>query len=134
MYEDVDFKVITDQRGSLVALEQGVEIPFDMKRVYYIYGADGADGAERRGFHAHRKLRQLMVCVSGSCKVLLDDGREKAVAVLDSPCKGIMVNSMTWREMYDFSEGCVLMVIADDVYRESDYIRDYQLFLGELKK
>jgi len=131
MYKNVSFKEITDQRGSLVALEQGIEIPFDMKRVYFIYGVGGDD---RRGLHAHRNLKQLMVCVSGNCKVLLDDGGEKVVVSLNSPSKGITVNSMVWREMYDFSEGCVLMVVADDIYRECDYIRDYELFQEELKK
>ena len=115
-----------DSRGQLVALEEKKEIPFDIKRVYYIY--DTLSGI-RRGFHAHKNLKQLMICVHGSCKVLLDNGKEKEIVVLDKPYEGIFVCSNMWREMYDFSEDAVLLVLASEVYDESDYIRDYNKFL-----
>lgn len=115
-----------DARGQLVALEEKKEIPFDIKRVYYIY--DTLSGV-RRGFHAHKSLKQLLICVHGSCKVLLDDGHEKETVVLDKPYEGIFIQSNMWREMYDFSPDAVLLVLASEVYDESDYIRDYNRFL-----
>lgn len=115
-----------DSRGQLVALEEKKEIPFDIKRVYYIY--DTQDGV-RRGFHAHKSLKQLLICVHGSCKVLLDNGKERETVLLDKPYEGIFIQSNMWREMYDFSPGAVLLVLASEIYDESDYIRDYDKFL-----
>lgn len=115
-----------DERGQLVALEEKKEIPFDIKRVYYIY--DTLEGV-RRGFHAHKELKQLMLCIHGSCKVLLDDGKDKTTVVLNEPYKGIFIQSNMWREMYDFSPDAVLLVLASEIYDESDYIRDYNKFL-----
>lgn len=115
-----------DDRGQLVALESTHEIPFEIKRVYYIY--DTLAGVHR-GFHAHKKLKQLLICVSGSCKILLDDGKNKEIVVLDKPYEGIFVQSNIWREMYDFSPDAVLLVLASELYDESDYIRDYKEFL-----
>lgn len=115
-----------DSRGQLVALEENKEIPFDIKRVYYIY--DTLSGV-RRGFHAHKKLKQLLICVHGSCKILLDDGKEKENVVLDKPFEGIFIESNMWREMYDFSPDAVLLVLASEVYDEADYIRNYDKFL-----
>ena len=119
-----------DNRGQLVALEEAKEIPFDIKRVYYIY--DTVEGV-RRGFHAHKQLKQLMICVHGSCKILLDNGTEKEIVVLDKPYEGIFIESNMWREMYDFSPDAVLLVLASEVYDESDYIRDYDKFLEYVK-
>lgn len=115
-----------DDRGQLVAIEEGADIPFTVKRAYWIY--ETGTGM-RRGFHAHRKLEQLLICVHGSCRVLLDDGRDKAEVVLDQPDEALYVSSGTWREMYDFSEDAVLLVLASELYDESDYIRDYGQFL-----
>lgn len=115
-----------DARGQLVALEETKEIPFQIKRVYYIYDTL-AD--VRRGFHAHKKLKQLLICVHGSCKVLLDDGTDKEIVTLDKPYEGIFIQSNMWREMYDFSPDAVLLVLASENYDESDYIRDYSKFL-----
>lgn len=115
-----------DTRGQLVALEEKKEIPFDIKRVYYIY--DTKEGV-RRGFHAHKSLKQLLICIHGSCKVLLDDGREKEIVILDKPYEGIFIQSNMWREMYDFSPDAVLLVLASEIYDETDYIRDYDRFL-----
>jgi dTDP-4-dehydrorhamnose 3,5-epimerase-like enzyme len=122
----IDFNMLGDDRGSLISLEQNKNIPFEIKRVYYIFGTKEN---VRRGFHAHKKLKQVAICVNGSCKFLLDDGKEKAEIFLDSPNKGLIIEDMIWREMFDFSENCVLMVIADSLYDENDYIRNYDEFL-----
>ena len=115
-----------DDRGMLVALEEGKEIPFDVKRVYYMY--DTVEGV-RRGFHAHKCLEQILICVHGSCKILLDNGKEKEIVSLDTPYEGLYVSNDMWREMYDFSPDAVLMVLASELYDEADYIRDYDEFL-----
>ena len=115
-----------DDRGSLVALEEENNIPFSIKRVYYIF--DTKEGV-RRGFHAHKKLKQVAIAVKGSCRFLLDDGTERIEVVLDNPAQGLLIESCIWREMYDFSSDCVLMVLADSHYNENDYIRDYDAFI-----
>lgn len=116
-----------DDRGSLVALEEGKNIPFSVKRVYYMFSTK--DGV-RRGFHAHKALKQVAIAVRGSCRFVLDDGYERVEVLLDNPSQGLLIESFMWREMYDFSEDCVLMVLADDFYDEADYIRDYSQFLA----
>lgn len=115
-----------DHRGQLVALEEGKEIPFQVKRVYYMY--DTVEGV-RRGYHAHKCLEQILVCVHGSCKILLDNGKETAVVNLDTPYEGLYISNDIWREMYDFSSDAVLMVLASELYDEADYIRNYDEFL-----
>lgn len=115
-----------DDRGQLIALEEYNDIPFEIKRVYYMY--DTKEGV-RRGFHAHKNLEQILVCVHGSCDVLLDNGREKKIISLEKPYEGLYVPNDMWREMYNFSEDAVLLVLASDIYREEDYIRDYDKFL-----
>ncbi len=115
-----------DDRGMLVAFEEGIDIPFEIKRVYFMY--DTKPGV-RRGFHAHKNLKQILVCVKGSCKVLMDDGKEKKIVHLERPYEGLYIENDIWREMYDFSEDAVLMVFASDFYNEEDYIRDYDEFL-----
>ncbi|MCE3255433.1 MAG: WxcM domain protein [Rickettsiaceae bacterium] len=124
--EIIDFEIKGDERGSLIALEGNKNIPFEIKRIYYIF--DTKEGVQR-GFHAHKKLKQILVCVRGSCKILLDDGKEKSEVILDSPDKGLLIESVIWREMFDFSPDCVLVVLADNYYDEEDYIRDYEEFL-----
>lgn len=126
-YEMIELQIKGDDRGSLIAIEQNKDINFDIKRVYYIYGTKKG---VRRGFHAHKQLTQLLVAVSGSCKVLLDNGKEKKEIFLDDPTKGLVINSLVWREMFDFSSDCVLMVLASELYDESDYIRNYTQFLS----
>jgi len=123
----IEFPVIGDERGNLVSLEQMKSIPFEMKRVYYMYDLQ-KDLA--RGFHAHKDLQQVLVCLKGSCKVLLDDGRKKEIHYLDQPNKGLLIDKMVWHEMYNFSNDCVLMVIASGYYDEEDYIRNYQDFIN----
>lgn len=115
-----------DERGSLIALEEGKNIPFPVKRVYYLFNTK--EGV-RRGFHAHKTLKQVAIVVRGYCRFLLDDGNERFEVLLDNPAQGLLIESFMWREMFDFSEDCVLMVLADQLYDESDYIRDYDEFL-----
>ena len=120
-----------DDRGQLVALEEFKDIPFEIKRVYYMY--DTGEGIHR-GFHAHRSLEQILICIHGSCKVLLDNGTEKKVISLEKPYEGLYIANDMWREMYDFSSDAVLLVLASDFYKEEDYIRDYDVFLKEVGK
>ena len=120
-----------DERGQLIAIEERKDLPFDIKRVYYIY--DTLPGV-RRGFHAHRNLEQILVCVHGSCKILLDNGYEKEIVTLDRPTDGLYISNDTWREMYDFSEGAVLLVLASEYYNEADYVRNYQDFLKMVRQ
>ena len=115
-----------DARGQLVAIEANKDIPFEVKRVYYMY--DTTPGVAR-GHNAHKALEQILICVHGSCKILLDNGKEKETVVLDEPNKGLYISSDMWRVMYDFSPDAVLMVMASTYYEESDYIRDYDEFL-----
>lgn len=120
-----------DSRGHLVALEEKVDVPFEIKRVYYMF--DTKTGIVR-GMHAHKSLEQLLVCVHGSVKILLDDGTEKKMVLLDNPYEGLYVSNNMWREMSEFSEGAVLMVFASKYYDENDYIRDYDEFLRFIGK
>jgi dTDP-4-dehydrorhamnose 3,5-epimerase-like enzyme len=116
-----------DDRGSLISLEQGKEIEFEIKRVYYMFNT--SEGI-KRGFHAHKSLKQVAIAVRGSCRFLLDDGHEKIEVYLDNPCQGLLIESFVWREMFDFSDDCVLMILADNLYDENDYVRDYSEFLS----
>lgn len=122
----LNFKPLGDDRGSLVALEANESVPFDIKRVYYIFGTK--EGVSR-GFHAHRNLKQIAICVTGSCRFVVDDGYKREEIVLDSSNKGLVIDDLTWREMHDFSPDCVLLVLASEYYDESDYIRDYDEFI-----
>jgi hypothetical protein len=114
----IDFKVLGDERGSLVALEIGndKELPFTVRRVYYIYHT--AEGVSR-GYHAHRDLKQVAICVAGSCRMVLDNGSVREEVVMNCPTKGLLIESMD----------CVLLVLASNHYDEADYIRDYSNFL-----
>ncbi len=124
------FKELGDDRGSLVALEENKSVPFDIKRVYYIFGTKPGVS---RGYHAHKSLKQIAVCVMGSCRFVLDNGKKREEIVLDKPTTGLVIEDLTWREMHDFSPDCVLMVLANQHYDESDYIRNYQEFLNAVK-
>ena len=120
-----------DDRGQLVAIEAMKDLPFEIKRVYYIY--DTLSGV-RRGFHAHKNLQQILICVSGSCKIHLDNGSETAEVVLDNPTTGLYIANNMWREMYDFTPGAVLLVLASEHYDEADYIRNYDDFMKMVKE
>ena len=125
--EFIDFDIKGDDRGNLIAIEQLKNVPFEIKRVYYIFNTK--EGV-RRGFHAHKNLKQIAVCIQGSCKFLLDDGKEKIDGILlDSPEKALLIEDLVWREMYDFSENCVLLILASEYYDEDDYIRNYDEFV-----
>lgn len=122
----IQFPLLGDERGSLIALESGAQVPFEIRRVYYIFRT--MPGVAR-GFHAHKRLRQVAICVSGKCRMVLDDGNRREEVWLDSPDKGLLIDSFMWREMHDFSADAVLMVLASDLYDEKDYIRNYDDFL-----
>ena len=126
----LSFPPLGDERGSLVALEAHKTVPFDVKRVYYIFGTQPSVS---RGYHAHRALQQVAVCVTGKCRIVLDDGKRRDEVWLDSPTKGLLIGDLVWREMHDFSPDCVLLVLASEFYNEADYIRSYDEFTRILK-
>jgi dTDP-4-dehydrorhamnose 3,5-epimerase-like enzyme len=121
----IHFPPLGDSRGSLVALETHKTVPFDIKRVYYIFGTQAGVS---RGFHAHRALQQVAVCVTGKCRMVLDDGQRREEVWLDSPTRGLLIGDLVWREMHDFSSDCVLLVLASEHYDETDYIRNFDEF------
>lgn len=116
----------SSRKGNLSVVQNGVTVPFDVRRVYYLYDVPGG---ESRGAHAHRDLYQLIVAVSGSFKVTLDDGHVKRTFFLNRPYQGLYVTPGLWRDLEDFSSGAVCMVLASDVYDEKDYIRNYDEFI-----
>ncbi len=122
----VDIPQRGDARGHLSVAELGGALPFQVRRVYWIHGTKPGVS---RGFHAHKELRQLCVCVAGSVRMCLFDGRREESIVLDSHAKGLLIGPGLWREMHDFSPDCVLMVFASAEYDEADYIRDRDQFI-----
>jgi dTDP-4-dehydrorhamnose 3,5-epimerase-like enzyme len=126
----LEIKTLGDERGHLIALENNKSVPFAIKRVYYL--TDTQPGVPR-GFHAHKELTQVAVCVSGRCLMKMDNGQITEEVWLDSPDKAIVIDKMIWHEMHEFSADCVLLVLASDFYDEQDYIRNYDAFL-ELTK
>lgn len=126
--ERIQFQKHGDHGGMLVALEQERNVPFEIRRVYYVFATEPR---VHRGRHAHRHLKQLAVAVRGSVKILLDDGTGPVEVLLDDPTQGLLLGDMVWRELYDFSDDCVLMVLADQYYDPADYITDYDEFLRE---
>lgn len=117
----------SDRKGNLTVVENGDTLPFDVKRVYYLYDIPGGVG---RGSHAHRKLEQLIIAASGSFTVTLDDGTNKRSFTLNRPYQGLYVKPGMWRDLDDFSSGAVCLVLASEVYDNKDYIRDYNAFLN----
>ncbi len=124
------FEIKGDSRGSLIAIESNKDIPFDINRVYYIF-----DTKPRvvRGHHAHKTLEQMLICVSGSCTIVLDDGENRNEVALSEPSSGLYIGPNIWHEMKDFSEGAVLLVLASDFYNENDYIRNYDEFMNYIR-
>jgi dTDP-4-dehydrorhamnose 3,5-epimerase-like enzyme len=116
----------SDRKGNLTVVENGVTLPFDVKRVYYLYDVPGG---ENRGSHAHKELSQLIIAASGSFTVTLDDGQNKRSFFLNRPYQGLYVKPGMWRDLVDFSSGAVCMVLASDVYKAEDYIRNYEEFI-----
>lgn len=123
----IELPRVDDSRGSLSVVEGGRTIPFEIKRVYYIYELGGRSV---RGAHAHRCLRQLFIAMSGSFEISLHTGTEELKYSLNDPSLGLLVPEMTWRSLNNFSSGAVCCVMASDYYLESDYIRDFDEFLG----
>lgn len=122
----VDLPKVADPRGNLTSIEGGTHVPFAIERVYYLYDVPG--GAERGG-HAHKELQQLIIAMSGSFDVVLDDGREKKRYHLNRSYFGLYICPMIWRELDNFSSGSVCLVLASNRYDEADYYRDYDNFL-----
>ncbi len=126
----IKFEIKGDYRGSLIPIENRKNIPFDIKRIFYIFGTKKGVS---RGKHAHKNLKEILICVNGSCKIKLDNGYEREIIELNSPDEGLYIDNLIWIEMFDFSHDCVLLVLTDDFYRESDYIREYTEFLRIVK-
>lgn len=129
-YKLMDFKTLGDERGSLIAIEEGYNAPFEIKRVYYIFNTKKNI---ERGFHAHINLKQIAIAVKGSCSFVLDKGGKRDEIKLDNPNQGLFIEGFIWREMKNFSADCVLVVLASEHYDEEDYIRDYQTFINKVK-
>ncbi len=132
----MDYKIIElprhlDRRGNLSVVENGINIPFDMKRVFFIYDVPGG---ESRAGHAHHTLYQFIIAVGGSFTVHLDDGYTRESIMLNKPYEGLLVAPGTWSHLVDFSSGAVALVLASDFYDEEDYIRDYYEFLRLKRK
>jgi dTDP-4-dehydrorhamnose 3,5-epimerase-like enzyme len=127
----IKFKDITDKYGHLTPIEGKTDIPFEVKRVYYITRV--AEGVTR-GFHSHRKLHQVLICLNGSVKIRIKNPNEEEIIELKDPSVGLYIGSYVWREMFDFTEGSVLLVLASECYDEDDYVRNYDFYLEEAKK
>lgn len=128
----IEFKEYGDERGNLVVAEgNGVDIPFEIKRVFYMYGSDDS---VIRGQHANRKTEFVLINVSGTSKVKIDDGEKTQVIELNRPRMGLYIPTMIWKDMYDFSEDSVLLVLASEHYDGEEYIRDYSQFIKEVKR
>lgn len=123
----IELPKITDPRGNLTFAENSKSIPFDIKRVYWTYDIPGG---ECRGGHAHKQCREFIIAVSGSFHVTLDNGRERQTYLLNHPYQGLFVETGIWRTLDDFSSGAVCLVLASEMFEESDYIRDYSDFLA----
>ena len=131
-YKIVEFADLGDERGNLVVIEgEGQDIPFDIKRVFYIYGSDSE---VVRGQHANRETEFLMVNVGGTSKVRIDNGYEQEIVELNRPGLGLYLPTMLWKDMYDFSPDSILLVLASKHYDAKEYIRDYNDYLEEIKK
>lgn len=131
-YKILEFIDLGDERGNLVVIEgEGIHIPFDIKRVFYIYGSDSA---VVRGQHANRETEFLLVNVSGTSKVRVDNGNEQEIIELNRPRMGLYLAPMVWKDMYDFSEDSVLLVLASRHYDPDEYIRDYDKYIEEVRK
>jgi len=129
-YKIIRFRDLGDERGNLVVIEgDGIDIPFDIKRVFYIFGSDAT---VVRGQHANRESEFLMVNVSGTSKVRVTNGREEAILELNEPGMGLYLSKMVWKDMYDFSVDAVLVVMSNKHYDSSEYIRDYNQYICEI--
>ena len=123
----IDLRKISDPRGNLTPIEEGVDIPFNIKRIYYLYDVPSG---ESRGAHAHKELRQLIIAANGSFTITLDDGMNKKAYTLNRPYQGLLIVPGIWRDLDDFSSGAVLLCLASEHYQAEDYIRNYNEFLA----
>ena len=129
-YKLMNMKVFGDERGKLVSLESNKNIPFDIKRIYYIFDTLPD---QVRGMHAHKNLEQIIIAMDGACLFVLDDGKNREEVWLNRPDVGLYIGKNIWREMRHFSYGCKLLVLASEYYDENEYIRDYKEFLNGIK-
>ena len=129
-YKILEFSEMGDERGNLVVIESGRDIPFQVKRVFYMYGTDST---MVRGSHANRSSEFVLINVAGKTKVKVDDGFSSAVVELDKPRMGIYIPAMLWKDMYDFSEDSVLLVLSNEYYDAAEYIRDYDEYRKEIR-
>ncbi len=126
MYQILNLRENGDFRGTLISSEGASDVPFEIKRLYYIFNTR-TDVV--RGQHAHKQLKQVLICMNGSCKLRLDNGSLQEDLLLDDRTKGIYIDTMIWREIYEFSPDCILLVLANNHYNEEDYIRNYAHFI-----
>lgn len=131
LYRKLKFADLGDERGKLVVAEGGIDIPFEIRRVFYIYGSDSE---VVRGQHANRESEFVLINVAGSSKVMITDGEDREIVELARPMDGVYIPRMIWKEMYDFSEDSVLLVLASTHYDGSEYIRDYDDYIREIQK
>ena len=125
-YKLIDMKIFGDERGKLISLEGNHNVPFEIKRVYWIFDTIPN---QKRGMHAHTNMEQIIVAMDGACEFILDDGIKRERVLLNRPDLGLYIGKNMWREMQNFSYGCKLMILASSYYDENEYIRDYNVFL-----
>lgn len=129
-YKLIDLKYYGDCDGQLIPFENGINVPFDINRVFYIYNTRPNI---KRGMHANRNSKFLLIAISGSCKVKVDDGITQQEVLLNDPRKALFLNNMIWKEMFDFSYNAVLLVLTNTKYDDSEYIRDYKQYKEEIE-
>lgn len=120
----------SDHRGRLSVICESMDIPFEIRRIYYIYKTNKN---HERGFHAHKETRQFAVCLNGYCKIKMDNGNDSKIYELKEPNQGLLIDLMIWHHMFDFSDDCILLVLASKHYEENDYIHDYEEFKSNCK-
>ena len=130
-YKLLTFPQLGDERGHLVVVEGMKDIPFEIKRMFYIYGTSND---VVRGQHANKNSEFVLINLAGSCKIKINDGKHEEIIVLNKPHEGIYLNKMVWKDMYDFSEDSILMVLSNYSYDAKEYVRDYEEFEKEMKK
>ncbi|WP_208560225.1 sugar 3,4-ketoisomerase [Marinilactibacillus kalidii] len=128
-FKKISFKQKGDERGSLIVIENNIDVPFEIKRVFYIYGTEGNIV---RGQHANRKTEFVLINISGSSKIKIDNGTVEQIIDLKSPDHGVYIPKMVWKEMYDFSENSILLVLASEPYDSEEYINNYEEYLKEV--
>ena len=127
-----NINVITDTRGEMCVITSNIDIPFTIKRIFYDF--NNKNDSVKRGCHANIVSRFVCICVKGSCEISLDDGENKETVILNSPSQILYIDNMVWKEMYNFSDDSVLLLLSDNEYDSSEYIKDYKVFLKEVKK